>query len=650
MAADRLPDQAGRAKEADRLHMLRVYEILDTGPEASFDRLVSLAARIFTVPMAFVSLVDEQRQWYKSCFGMSIQESPHSFCAHAIESDDVLVIPDTTLDVRFAEDPSVVAAPRVRFYAGAPLVVEGGQALGTLCLIDTVPRPDLTMEQRTLLKDLAASVVSELELRRALLAQRRSETIRQAILDAALDSVVTMNQEGRVTEWNPAAERMFGFTRDEVLGEDLSELIIPSPLRNAHRRGLAHYLESGEGPVLGKRIELSALRKDGSEFPCELAITAFNIGSGVMFTAYLRDLSDRRRVEAALAENLNLLQSVVDGVPESMFVKDLEGRYVMMNAAGAAFLRRPIEEILGQDDHSLFPPETAQAVRGRDAQVMASGETLSYELSDPTPDNPERAVLASKRVYRDAQGNIRGVIGMSLDISDRKRAESLMKNYNLELESKVQERTQALEDAQFEVLDRLARAAEHRDDETGEHVKRVARMAAALAQDLGLGLEDVKLIRRASPLHDVGKIGIPDGILLKPGALTQEEFQIVRTHTTIGGNILSGGKSRLVQAAQEVALTHHERWDGTGYPAGLMAEEIPLFGRIVAVADVYDALTSRRPYKQIWTSAEALSEIRNQSGTQFDPQIVRSLERILAAVAPSPSPVSNESAPSPSVN
>jgi putative two-component system response regulator len=647
MAPDPYAAQTG---EAHRLYALRSYQVVGTGPEAGFDRLVGLAARLFGVPMAFVSLVDEDRQWYKACFGMALEETPHSLCARAIESDDLLVVQDAALDARFAGDPLVMAAPHVRFYAGAPLVVEGGTALGTLCLVDTVPRPDLTAEERQLLKDLAASVVSELELRRVMLAQRRSEAIRQAMLDTALDSVVTMNQDGRVTEWNPAAERMFGWTPDEALGQDLSELVIPHAQRAAHRRELAHYLASGEGLVLGTRTELSAFRKDGSEFPSELAITAFKVGVEVMFTAYMRDLSDRQQAETALADSHNLLQSVVNGVPESMFVKDLEGRYVMINAAGAAFLGRSIEEILGQDDHSLFSPETAKIVRSRDAEVMASGQALSYELSDPTPENPGRAVLANKRVYRDAQGKVLGLIGMSLDISERKRAEYLIQNYNQELESRVQERTRALEDTQFEVLDRLARAAEHRDDETGEHVRRVASMAAALAHDLGLCPEDVELLRRAAPLHDVGKIGVPDGILLKPGALTQEEFQIIRTHTTIGGNILSGGNSRLVQAAQEVALTHHERWDGAGYPRGLRAEEIPLFGRIVAVADVYDALTSTRPYKTAWSSADALVEIRSQAGSQFDPQIVVSLERVLAAVVPAFSRVEGDLAPHPDRN
>jgi putative two-component system response regulator len=160
-------------------------------------------------------------------------------------------------------------------------------------------------------------------------------------------------------------------------------------------------------------------------------------------------------------------------------------------------------------------------------------------------------------------------------------------------------------------------------------VRRVARTAAGLARRLGLDEEEVSLIERAAPLHDVGKIGVPDAVLLKPGRLTPQEFRVVQAHTELGADILAQGSSRLVRAAREIALTHHERWDGTGYPQGLAGEAIPLWGRIVAVADVLDALMSERPYKRAWTPAEALAELRAQAGQQFDPRVVAALEEEL---------------------
>lgn len=196
-----------------------------------------------------------------------------------------------------------------------------------------------------------------------------------------------------------------------------------------------------------------------------------------------------------------------------------------------------------------------------------------------------------------------------------------LQDQNRLLDQKVRERTAELEETQIEILERLALAAEYRDDITGEHTKRVGNTAAQIAQALGWSQEDVELIRRAASLHDVGKIAIPDSILLKPGKLTPEEFEQMKTHTTIGAKMLSGGRFRLLRLAEEIALTHHERWNGTGY-FGLGEEAIPVSGRIVAVADVFDALISERPYKKAWALADAIQEIECQSGIQFDPRVV----------------------------
>ena len=179
-----------------------------------------------------------------------------------------------------------------------------------------------------------------------------------------------------------------------------------------------------------------------------------------------------------------------------------------------------------------------------------------------------------------------------------------------------------LKEAQLEVIERLARAAEQRDDDTGQHTQRVAVTSGLLAQGLGLAMEQVELIQRAAPLHDVGKIGVPDSILLKPGKLTSEEFQAMQQHCQFGADLLAGGRSELVQMAERIAISHHEKWNGRGYPCALSSEEIPLEGRILAVADVFDALTHERPYKPAWLVADAVAEIEAQAGGQFDPAIV----------------------------
>ena len=203
-----------------------------------------------------------------------------------------------------------------------------------------------------------------------------------------------------------------------------------------------------------------------------------------------------------------------------------------------------------------------------------------------------------------------------------------IQSQNQMLEAKVRERTRELESAQIEIIERLARAAEFRDDNTGQHTERVGQMAALLGRELGLPDAQVVLMRRAAPLHDVGKIGIPDSILLKLGKLTPAEFELVKTHTTIGARILSGSRFALLRLAEEIAFSHHERWDGSGY-AGLAGGAIPLPGRIVAVADVFDALTQKRPYKAAWPVEEAVAEVRRQRGRQFDPDVVDAFVRII---------------------
>lgn len=193
------------------------------------------------------------------------------------------------------------------------------------------------------------------------------------------------------------------------------------------------------------------------------------------------------------------------------------------------------------------------------------------------------------------------------------------------LEHRVAERTRELEEAQVEILQRLAAAAEFRDDDTGEHTHRVGHLAALLAAEVGLSVAEVAVIRRAAPLHDVGKIGIPDSILLKPGRLTREERRIMQTHVAIGAEMLAGGRSALVQTAERIARGHHEQWDGKGYPDGYAGERIPIEARIVAVADFFDALTHRRPYRPAWSIEKTVAKIVAQRGYHFDPAVVDAL-------------------------
>jgi putative two-component system response regulator len=185
-----------------------------------------------------------------------------------------------------------------------------------------------------------------------------------------------------------------------------------------------------------------------------------------------------------------------------------------------------------------------------------------------------------------------------------------------------------MEEAQFEAIERLAMVAGLRHDNSGQHNERVAQLAAAMAREFGDPVLET-LIERAAALHDIGKIGIPDSILLKPGPLSEVEWVTMKTHTTIGAAILSCGRSDCMRLAEEIAMSHHERWDGLGYPRGLRGEEIPLAARIVTIADVYDALSSDRPYRGAFSVDQSFRSIEQGSGTLFDPALVKVFSAVI---------------------
>jgi putative two-component system response regulator len=200
---------------------------------------------------------------------------------------------------------------------------------------------------------------------------------------------------------------------------------------------------------------------------------------------------------------------------------------------------------------------------------------------------------------------------------------------NETLEQQVRQRTRQLEQSQLEIIKRLGRAAEYKDNETGNHILRMSHFAQMLARAAGLSEELADNILLAAPMHDIGKIGIPDNILLKPGKLNPEEWEIMKTHVTIGADLLDGTDIPLLVMARNIALSHHEKWDGSGYPLGLSGEAIPIEGRICAICDVFDALTSERPYKRAWPVEEAMALLQQQKGQHFDPQLVDLFETII---------------------
>lgn len=329
--------------------------------------------------------------------------------------------------------------------------------------------------------------------------------------------------------------------------------------------------------------------------------------------------------------NLRLLRRILEGGGWSNIATTTDPTEVL----GLCREERP--DLLVMD--LMMPRMSGAEVLG---QLRSSLPGFEYLPVLVATSDPSRAAMATA-LGSGADDYLTKPLGhreVRLRVANLLRTRSLhleLREMNRTLEERVRERTADLQEARIEILERLALAAEYRDDDTGEHTRRVGRAAAALAGELGLAEERVRHLRRAAPLHDVGKIGIGDSILLKPGRLTAEEFEVMKTHTRIGARLLSGSRFPVLRLAESIALRHHENWDGSGYPGGVAGEAIPLGARIVAVVDVFDSLTHERVYRSAIPEAEALALVRRLSGEKFDPEVVEAFLSLKARGGDRPS-------------
>ncbi|QPG06785.1 two-component system response regulator [Salinimonas marina] len=297
---------------------------------------------------------------------------------------------------------------------------------------------------------------------------------------------------------------------------------------------------------------------------------------------------------------------------------------------------RVLKQLLGAHYNLVFAKNGEEAIRLATSQlpdlilldVMMPGMTgfevcQSLKLRTETRAIPIIFVTALSEEHDEARGfEVGGVDYVTKPISPSV-VQARVKTHLSLMQADELKRTR------LQVIQRLGRAAEYKDNETGMHVLRMSHFSKVLALAWGFSADQADILLHAAPMHDIGKIGIPDAILQKPDRLTDEEYEIMKTHPLIGAEILGDANSKLLQIAKSVALTHHEKWDGTGYPNGLKGEQIPIEGRIVAVADVFDALTSKRPYKGAWTLEQTLAEMRAQKGRHFEPRLVDLLEQNL---------------------
>jgi two-component system cell cycle sensor histidine kinase/response regulator CckA len=337
--------------EAGRLAALHRYRVLDTAGDAAFDRITKLAAKLFDAPIAVVSLVDLDRQWFKSHFGLSVSEAPLSFCAQTILADQVMVVPDAAKDERFPH-PVAVGGGNIRFYAGAPLITPDGFRLGALAVMDTRPRPALSEEERATLADLGAVTMHELNLQQKLASGGATdgEVKFSALMESVSQAIVAVNHRGLIEIANNKAEELFGYSREEMIGQTL-EMLLPERLRGAHAGHREQYFSQPHTRPMGIGMDLAGRHKSGQEFPLEISLNYVKIGGRSLAISFITDISQRLRLEGQLrqSQKMEAIGQLAGGVAHDFnnLLTVIQG-YSSMSLQGLGPsdpLREPIEEI-----------------------------------------------------------------------------------------------------------------------------------------------------------------------------------------------------------------------------------------------------------------------------------------------------------------
>jgi putative two-component system response regulator len=436
-----------------------------------------------------------------------------------------------------------------------------------------------------------------------------------SLVESATDAVIGVSREGVINSWGESAKLLFGYTRDEAVGRSIT-MLAPFDRADEPTTLIEQVLTGGRV----HRLETERICKDGRSVNVLLSIAAIRGDGGSILGAVgvYRDLTGQRRAEAELHETERRYHSLVEALDEGVVMQAPDGRVLASNKSA--------ERVLGLSTQELaagFPDRPSWSLVHEDGAPLRIADYPTI-ISMRTGE-PQRGVIVG---IEGAAPATRWISVNSNPLTRPNETEPYAAVASFSDVTDLRATLAELQAARVEDLERLALVAEYRDDDTNRHTERVGCTAELLARELGWDSERASTIRRAAPLHDLGKIGIPDEILLKPAALSPEEFEVIKTHTVIGGRILCQSGAPIMRMATEIALAHHERWDGGGYPMGLQMQEIPIAGRIVAVADAFDAMTHARPYKAASTIDYALAELQRCSGSQFDPQVVEAFMKL----------------------
>ena len=530
-----------------RLEALRRVSVMDTPPEESFDRITRLAARLLGAPVALVSLVDSERQFFKSCVGLAEpwatrRQTPlsHSFCQHVVISRRPLIVEDAR-EHPVLKDNGAVRDLGIIAYAGMPLTSADGEVLGSFCVTDARPRR-WTEDELETLRTLAASVSSELELRRVALEHRAQRELAEsehaltlALLESSREGICGLDGTGRCTFVNHAAARMLGYEPAELVGRDLREVIGLEPPGG---------LSDGAAFVCGDGV---LRRRDGSTLTAAYSLAPLTDGGGAAGAVVtISDVTERRQAERALRETNAILRAVVDGTSDAIFVKDCDGRYVMINAAGAAIVDKRFEQIIGRNDSDIFEEATAERVRKADQEIIRTGLPQTVEHTYAPLGGREITLQTFKGPYRDDTGKVIGVLGIARDVTRRVRAETELKKAKHQAESANRAKDKFLAVLSHELRSPLAPvlalASALEDD---------AAVPAALREDLSMIRRNVELeVRLIDDLLDLTRIArgklrlAPEAVdahaLLRHAVRTCQKEDLERKRLTLESKLEAG--------------------------------------------------------------------------------------------------------------
>lgn len=471
-----------------------------------------------------------------------------------------------------------------------------------------------------------------------------------SILENANDAIVICDSNSRIIFWNRRSEEIFEFKKEEIIGKDSKDLVHEAE-KNSHEEGLSHFFKTGAS-TKNKPFEVEGQKKSGGSIPIEVTLTQYESNENRFVIAIIRDITERKRAERQIhsqIEKLQALRNIDMAITASL---DLRVTFNIILDQVMTTLRADAVDILVFNCHTLrlefaagrgFRTDALQHTSlGMDEGI--AGKTAHYARINvrnlaKEPGEFLRSPLISGEglvTYVSAplvsKGNVKGVLEVFyrsqiepslelLDFAESLALQSAIAIDNASMFNDLAKANMDLKLAYESTIEGWSRALDLRDKETEGHSQRVTELTIRIARELGIRDENLVHIRRGALLHDIGKMGVPDQILLKPGPLTDEEWTIMRKHAVYAYDLLMPIVH--LRPAIDIPYCHHERWDGKGYPRGLKGEDIPLSARIFAIVDVWDALRSDRPYRPALSREKTSEYIKNQSGSQFDPQITK---------------------------